>query len=264
MQVTVVGGTGLIGARVIKLLRDHGDEVRVASRRTGVNAYSGEGLREAFEGVDVVVDVLNVNRPSYEYEQGLNFFDTCTRSVLRAEESAGVQHHVGLSVIGAERLDSNYFRGKVAQERLVAQSPIPHSVLRTTLFYENIPKLVDHVATTHMVRIPPVRVRPVAADDVAAALCRLARGVPLNGSFELAGPEDWFLDELAHEVLRAAHDPRRVVPDTNALFLGARLKSGDESLLPAWQQTSRSFTEWHSEASAGSARSPRSLALRNR
>jgi uncharacterized protein YbjT (DUF2867 family) len=253
MHVTVVGGTGLIGARVVRLLRDHGDDVRVASRRTGVDAYSGEGLREAFDGVDVVVDVLNVNRPSYEYEQGLSFFDTCTRSVLRAEESADVRHHVGLSVIGAERLDSNYFRGKVAQEQLVAQSPIPHSMLRTTLFYENIPKLVDHVATTHMVRLPPVRVRPVSADDAAATLCRLARGVPLNGSFELAGPEDWFLDELAREVLGAAHDTRPVVPDTHALFMGARLRSGDESLLPAWEETSSSFTEWRREAKTRSA-----------
>jgi uncharacterized protein YbjT (DUF2867 family) len=250
----------LIGARVVRLLRDHGDEVRVASRRTGVNVYSGQGLREAFEGVDVVVDVLNMNRPSYEYEEGLSFFASCTRSVLRAEEAAGVQHHVGLSIIGADRLDSNYFRGKVAQEQLVAQSPVPHSMLRTTVFYENIPKLVDHAATTHMVRLPPVRVRPVAADDVAATLCRLARGVPLNGSFELAGPKDWFLDELARELLGAAHDTRRVVPDGNALFLGARLKPGDESLLPAWQETSRSFTEWQSEASA---RSRQSVAIRN-
>jgi uncharacterized protein YbjT (DUF2867 family) len=246
MQVAVVGGTGLIGARVVNLLRDHGDEVRVVSRRTGVNAYSGEGLREAFEGVEVVVDVLNMNRPSYEYEQGLSFFDTCTRNVLLAEESAGVQHHVGLSMVGAERLDSSYFRGKVAQERLVAESPVPHSMLRTTLFYENIPKLVDHVATTHVVRLPPVRVRPVSADDVTATLCRLARGVPLNGSFELAGPEDWFLDELAHQVLGSAHDTRRVVPDTDALFLGARMLPGDESLLPAWAETSVSFTQWSS------------------
>ncbi|WP_183408334.1 SDR family oxidoreductase [Nocardioides pocheonensis] len=253
MHVTVVGGTGLIGARVVRLLRDHGDDVRVASRRTGVDAYSGEGLREAFDGVDVVVDVLNVNRPSYEYEQGLSFFDTCTRSVLRAEESAGVRHHVGLSVIGAERLDSNYFRGKVAQEQLVAQSPIPHSVLRTTLFYENVPRLVDHVATTHMVRLPPVRVRPVSADDVAATLCRLARGVPLNGSFELAGPEDWFLDALAREVLAAQHDTRPVVPDTHALFMGARLRSGDESLLPAWAETSSSFARWRGQVKTRSA-----------
>src|SRR5689334_12474512 len=144
MQVAVVGGTGMIGSAVVRSLRDHGDEVRVVSRKTGANAYTGEGLREAFEGAQVVVDVLNLNRPSYEYEEGLNFFDTCTRSILRAEEAAGVQHHVGLSFIGAELLDSNYFRGKVAQERLVGQSLVPHSMLRTTVFYENIPKLVEH------------------------------------------------------------------------------------------------------------------------
>lgn len=253
MHVAVVGGTGLIGSRVVRLLRDHGDEVHVASRRTGVNAYTGEGLREAFDGVHVVVDVLNMNRPSYEYEQGLSFFDTCTRSILHAEESAGVQHHVGLSVIGAERLDSSYFRGKVAQERLVAQSVVPHSMLRTTMFYENIPKLVDHAATTHMVRLPPVRVRPVSADDVAVTLCRLAHGVPLNGSFELAGPEDWYLDELAREVLAATHDTRRVVPDADALYMGARLRSGDESMLPTWEETRGSFAEWRSDARTQSA-----------
>ncbi len=251
MQVAVVGGTGLIGSRVVRSLRDHGDEVRVASRKTGVNAYSGEGLREVFDGVQVVVDVLNMNRPSYEYEEGLSFFDTCTRSILRAEESAGVQHHVGLSVIAAERLDSSYFRGKVAQERLVAQSAVPHSMLRTTMFYENIPKLVDHVATTHMVRLPPVRVRPVSAEDVAATLCRLAHGTPLNGTYELAGPEDWFLDELAREVLAVAHDTRPVVPDPDALFMGARLHPGDDSLLPGWEETRGSFTQWRSEVEAG-------------
>jgi uncharacterized protein YbjT (DUF2867 family) len=253
MHVLVIGGTGLVGSRVVRLLRDHGDDVRVASRRTGVNAYSGEGLRAAMTGIHVVVDVLNMNRPSYDYEQGLNYFDTCTRNVLHAEEQEGIQHHVGLSVIGAERLDSAYFRGKVAQESLVAASPVPHSMLRTTVFYENVVKLFDHVATTHLVRVPPVRVRPVAAHDVAAKLCGLARGVPVNGSFELAGPEDCYLDELAREVLRAAHDPRRVVADTSALFMGARLHSDDESLLPAWEQTALSFSEWRGEASTRSA-----------
>jgi len=204
-------------------------------------------------GVQVVVDALNMNRPSYDYEQGLNYFDTCTRNVLRAEEAEGVQHHVGLSVIGAEGLDSSYFRGKVAQERLVAESPVPHSVLRTTVFYENVIKLFDHVATTHMVRVPPVRVRPLGAYDVAEKLSRIARGAPVNGSFELAGPEDCYLDELAREVLHAARDPRRVVADTNALFMGARLHSDDESLLPAWAQTNFAFREWLADANTRSA-----------
>jgi uncharacterized protein YbjT (DUF2867 family) len=253
MHALVIGGTGLIGSRVVRLLRDHGDEVRVASRRTGVNAYSGEGLREAMTGVQVVVDVLNMNRPSYDYEQGLNYFDTCARNVRHAEAAESVQHHVGLSVIGAERLESAYFRGKVAQERLVAESPVPHSVLRTTVFYENVVKLFDHVATTHMIRIPPVRVRPLAANDVAAKLCQLARGVPVNGSYELAGPEDWYLDQLARDVLRVAHDPRQVVPDTNALFMGARLHSDDESLLPAWEHTKLTFSGWRGGAETLSA-----------
>ena len=253
MHVLVIGGTGLVGSGVVRLLRDHGDEVRVASLRTGVNAFTGRGLREAMTGVHVVVDALNLNRPSYDYEQGLDYFDTCTRNVLLAEEAEGVQHHVGLSMIGAKRLDSAYFRGKVAQEHLVAESSVPHSMLLTTVFYENVIKLFDHLATTHMVRVPPVRVRPVGAHEVVTKLCQLARGIPINGSFELAGPEDCYLDELAREVLRAAHDLRQVVPDTNALFMGARLHSDDESLLPAWEQTALSFSAWRSEATTRSA-----------
>jgi len=253
MHVLVIGGTGLVGSRVVRLLRDHGDAVSVASLRTGINAYTGQGLREAMAGVQVVVDALNMNRPSYDYEQGLNYFDTCTRNLLHAEEAEGVQHHVGISVIGADRLDSAYFRGKVAQERLVSESPVPHSILRTTVYFENVVKFFDHVATTHMVRVPPVRVRPIAALDAAEKLTQLARGVPLNAAFELAGPEDWYLDELAREVLRTSNDSRRVVADANALFMGARLHSDDESLLPAWTQTSLSFGTWQNEVKTRSA-----------
>ena len=253
MHVAVIGGTGLVGARVVRKLRDHGAEVRVLSRRTGIDAYTGLGLDEPVAGAHVVVDVLNTNRPAYDYEQALDYFETCTTNVVRAEEAAGVQHHVGLSVIGAERLDSNYFRGKVAQERLVEASPVPHSTLRTTVFYENVLKLFDHVATTHLVRLPPVRLRPVTAEDVAAELCRLALGTPLDGPFELAGPEEWFLDELARVVLRAARDPRRVVADERAFFLGARVTDEDASLLPAWQVTSTSFDDWHATATTRTA-----------
>lgn len=244
MHIVVVGGTGLIGSRVVNRLRDHGAEVRVASLRTGVDAYSGRGLTDAFEGAHVVVDVTNMNRPSYDYEQAVDFFETCTRNILAAEERAGVQHHVGLSIIGTDRIDSNYFRGKAAQERLVAGSGTPHSVLRTTLLYEFLPKLVDHVATTHLVRLPPVRVRPVAADDVATEVVRLALGVPLNGRFELAGPEEHFLDELARAVLAAEGDHRTVMADSAAYYLGARLEPDSDCLLPSWRTSDRSFTEW--------------------
>jgi uncharacterized protein YbjT (DUF2867 family) len=244
MHIVVVGGTGLIGSRVVNRLRDHGVEVRVASLRTGVDAYSGHGLVETFEGAQVVVDVTNMNRPSYDYEQAVDFFETCTRNILTAEEQTGIQHHVGLSIIGAERIESNYFQGKAAQERLVAGSGTPHSMLRTTLLYEFLPKLVDHVATTHLVRLPPVRVRPVAADDVVTEVCRLALGVPLNGRFELAGPEEHFLDELARDVLAAEGDHRTVMPDTTAYYLGARLAPDSDCLLPSWRTSERAFTDW--------------------
>jgi uncharacterized protein YbjT (DUF2867 family) len=244
MRIVVVGGTGLIGSRVVNHLRDHGVEVRVASLRTGVDAYSGHGLAESFEGADVVVDATNMNRPSYDYEQAVDFFETCTRNILAAEGHAGVQHHVGLSVIGAERIESNYFRGKAAQEHLVAGSSTPHSVLRTTLLHEFVPKLVDHAATTHLVRLPPVRVRPVAADDVVSEVCRLALGAPVNGRFELAGPEEHFLDELARQVLASTGDTRRVLPDSSAYYLGAHIDPDADWLLPSWRRSDRTFTEW--------------------
>jgi uncharacterized protein YbjT (DUF2867 family) len=244
MHVVVVGGTGLIGSRVVNRLRDHGVEVRVASLRTGVDAYSGHGLVESFEGAQVVVDVTNMNRPSYDYEQAVDFFETCTRNILAAEEQTRIQHHVGLSIVGAERIESNYFRGKAAQERLVSRSSTPHSVLRATLLYEFLPKLVEHAATTHLVRLPPVRVQPVAAEDVVSEVCRLALGVPLEGRFELAGPEEHFLDELARQVLASSGDTRTVTTDANAFYLGARLEPDADVLLPAWRRTDQTFTDW--------------------
>lgn len=244
MQVVVVGGTGLIGSRVVNRLRDHGLEVRVGSLRTGVDAYSGRGLAELVEGAEVVVDATNQNRPAYDYEQAHDFFETCVRNILVAELEAGVQHHVGISMIGAHAIDSEFFRGKAAQERLVATSPTPHTLLRTTMLHEFVPRLVDHAATTHLVRLPPVRVQPVAADEVAAEVARLALGVPLNGVFELAGPEVHFLDELARQVLAATGDHRAVLPDHEAFYLGARLEAGTEALLPAWRTTTATFEDW--------------------
>lgn len=244
MHVVVVGGTGLIGSRVVNRLRDHGAEVAVGSLRTGIDAYSGRGLVDLFGGADVVVDATNMNRPAYDYEQAHDFFETCTRNVLFAEHETGVQHHVGLSIIGAPSIDSEFFRGKAAQERLVTEAPTPHTLLRTTMLHEFMPRLVDHVATTHLVRLPPVRVQPVAADDVAAEIVRLALGAPLNGGFELAGPEVHFLDELARQVLAGAGDLRPVEADHAAFYLGARLESGTDALLPSWRTTTRTFEEW--------------------
>jgi uncharacterized protein YbjT (DUF2867 family) len=250
MHVVVVGGTGLIGARVVNRLRDHGVEVTIGSLRTGIDAYSGRGLVELFEGADVVVDATNMNRPAYDYEQAHDFFETCTRNVLRAEHDAGVQHHVGVSIIGAPSIDSEFFRGKAAQERLMAEAPTPHTLLRTTMLHEFVPRLIDHVATTHLVRLPPVRVQPVAADEVAAEIVRLALGVPLNGASELAGPEVRFLDELARQVMAGAGDLRPLVADHAAWFLGAHLEPGTDALLPSWRTSRRTFEEWHALALA--------------
>jgi uncharacterized protein YbjT (DUF2867 family) len=248
MHVVVVGGTGLIGSRVVNRLRDHGVEVAVGSLRTGVDAYSGRGLVDLFEKAQVVVDATNMNRPAYDYEQAHDFFETCTRNVLRAEHEAGVEHHVGISMIGAPSIDSEFFRGKAAQERLMADAPTPHTLLRTTMLHEFVRRLVDHAATTHLVRLPPVRVQPVAADEVAAEIVRLALGAPLNGAFELAGPEVHFLDELARQVLAGTGDLRPVEADHTAFYLGARLEAGTDALLPAWRTSRRTFDEWHAIA----------------
>lgn len=243
MQVVVIGGTGLIGSRVVNRLRDRGASVAVGSLRTGVDAYHGRGLAALLEGAQVVVDATNLNRPAHEYEQARDFFETCTRNLLRVEEAAGVGHHVAVSMIGARHIDSSFFRSKAAQEREVAAARVPHSLLRTTMLHELVPRLVDRAATTHLVRLPPVRVQPVAADDVAAEIVRLALGVPLNGTFEIAGPDECFLDELARQVLDAAGDTRRVLADHRALFLGARLEPGTSDLLPAWRRTATTFQE---------------------
>lgn len=244
MRIVVVGGTGLIGSRVVNRLRDRGAEVAVGSLRGGVDAYSGRGLSELFEHADVVVDATNMNRPAYDYEQAHDFFATCTRNILAAEQATGVHHHVGVSMIGARSIDSEFFRGKVAQERLVTASPTPHTLLRTTMLHELVPRLVEHAATTHLVRLPPVRVQPVSADEVAAEIVRLACGTPLDGAFQLAGPETHFLDELARQVLAASGDVRPVEADHAAYYLGARLEPGTEALLPSWRTTTTTFEVW--------------------
>jgi uncharacterized protein YbjT (DUF2867 family) len=247
MRVVVIGGTGLIGSRVVNRLRDHGTEVAVGSLRTGVDAYSGQGLAELFVGAEVVVDATNMNRPAYDYEQSHDFFETCTRNILFAEQAAGVQHHIGVSIIGAHSIDSEFFRGKSSQEQLLRVAPTPHTLLRTTMLHEFVPRVVDHVATTHLVRLPPLRVQPVSADEVAAEIVHLALGAPLNRSLELAGPAVHFLDELARQVLEAAGDKRTVLPDHDAFYLGARFEPGSEVLLPSWRTTTTTFEDWRTK-----------------
>jgi uncharacterized protein YbjT (DUF2867 family) len=230
MKVVVIGGTGLIGSRLVARLREHGHEALAAAPNTGVDTLTGEGLADALAGADVVVDVSN--SPSFEAEAVLEFFETSTHNLLAAEQTAGVGHHVALSVVGTERLsESGYFRGKIAQERRIVASPIPYSIVHATQFFEFLEGIAAEATVGDTVRVPPVMIQPIAADDVAAALGRIAVGPPRNAIVEVAGPEQFRLDELIRRRLRMKHDPRRVIADPQAGYFGARLRQ--RTLLPA-------------------------------
>jgi uncharacterized protein YbjT (DUF2867 family) len=230
MKIVVIGGTGLIGSKLVDKLRETGREVLPASPDTGVDTLTGEGLAEALSGAQVVVDVSNA--PAWEDDAVLNFFQTSARNLLAAEAGAGVSHHVALSVVGIDRLpDSGYFRAKLAQEAVIkGWSPVPYTILRATQFFEFIGRIADSSVAGDTVRLAPVLVRPEAADDVAAALAEIAVSDPLNATIELAGPETFRLDELARRVLSAKHDERSVVADAEARYFGAKLD--DRSLTP--------------------------------
>ncbi|MBB5790359.1 NmrA family NAD(P)-binding protein [Jiangella mangrovi] len=243
MKIVVIGGTGLVGSSVVALLRQHGHEAVAASRRTGVDAVTGAGLADALTGATVVVDVAD--SPSLEHEAALHFFETSTRNLLTAESEAGVRHHVALSVVGAERLpDIGYFRAKLVQENLVMSSPIPFTVTRATQFFEFLMRIADAATDGDAVRLAPVLVQPVAADDVAAMLGRVAVEPPANGVVEIAGPERFRFDELVWDDLSARDDPRSVVTDERARHFGALLS--ELSLVPhdgAWLGSTR-FADW--------------------
>jgi uncharacterized protein YbjT (DUF2867 family) len=229
MKIVVIGGSGLIGSKLVTKLRDAGCEALPASPDSGVDTITGEGLAEALSGAQVVVDVSNA--PAWEDAAVLNFFQTSSRNVLAAEAAAGVSHHVALSVVGIERLpDSGYFRAKVAQEEVIKGSTVPYTILRATQFFEFIGRIADSTTDGNTVRLPPALVRPEAADDVAAALADIAVGPPVNGTVELAGPETFRLDEVARRVLSAHDDGRQVVADQAARYFGAELD--DRSLSP--------------------------------
>lgn len=229
MRIVVVGGSGLIGSRLMTNLREHGQDAVNASLDTGVNCLTGEGVAEALSGADVVVDVSN--SPSLEAEAALEFFTTETTNLLEAETDAGVGHHVALSVVGVDRLsESGYMRAKVVEENLIKESSIPYSILHATQFFEFIMGIAKGATDGNTVRLAPVLVQPVAADDVASALGRIAVGAPLNDTVELGGPEQFRLDELVRDSLRARNDPREVVPDIHALYFGAPLSQ--RSLVP--------------------------------
>lgn len=229
MKITVVGGTGLIGSKVVEKLRSAGHEPRPAAPETGVDTITGKGLADALAGAEAVIDVSNA--PVWDDAAVLEFFRTSTRNVIAAERAAGVRHHVLLSVVGTDRLpDSGYFRAKLAQEEEVKAGRVPYSILRATQFFEFIGRIADSSGDAETVRLAPVLVQPEAADDVAAALVEIALGKPVGGMVELAGPETFRLDELARRVLEATDDRRRVTADPGARYFGAELD--DRSLVP--------------------------------
>jgi uncharacterized protein YbjT (DUF2867 family) len=227
MKIVIVGGTGLIGSKVVTRLREQGHEAVPASPDTGVNTLTGEGLARVLTGAAVVVDVSN--SPSFEDAAVLRFFETSTGNLLAAEAEAGVGHHVALSVVGCDQMqESGYFRAKVAQETLIRSSPIPYSIVRATQFFEFVKRIADDATEGNRVRIPPVLFQPMAAADVANAVCRIALGAPLNGVVEVAGPQQFRFDELIRLGLSARHDTREVVADPHARYFGVEL---DERML---------------------------------
>ena len=247
MKIVVIGGSGLIGSKLVNKLREDGHDPLAASPDSGVNTLTGEGLAEALEGAQVVVDVANA--PVWEDAAVLDFFQRSSRNVLDAEAAAGVGHHVAASVVGADRLpDSGYLRAKVAQEDLIKAGTIPHTILRATQFFEFIGRIADSGADGDAVRLSPALMQPIAADDVAAALADVATNEPVNGTVEVAGPEAIRLDELARRVLAANNDPRQVMADVHARYFGAELD--DWSLTPGDDAriASTRFEDWLSQS----------------
>jgi uncharacterized protein YbjT (DUF2867 family) len=252
MKIVVIGGTGLIGTRLVSKLRQGGHDVVAASPDSGVNTVTGDGLADALAGAEVVVDVAN--SPSLEGQAALEFFETSGRNLLAAEAAAGVRHHVALSIVGADRLvESGYLRAKLAQERLTKASKVPFTIVRSTQFFEFMSGIAKEATTGQTVRLSPALLQPIAADDVAAALAEVAVGVPANGTIEVAGPERLGLDEVVRRFLGAMKDARQVVADAHARYAGAELT--DQSLTPGDSpRLGRTrFADWLNRAVQGGA-----------
>lgn len=247
MKIVVIGGTGLIGSRVVEKLRARGHQAVAASPRTGVNAFTGEGLPEALKGASVVVDASNA--PLREDNAVMKFFETSTRNLLAGEKAAGVGHHIVLSVVGAERMpESGYIRAKIAQETLTRTSSTPYSIVRATQFFESLKDIANFSSDGKVVRQPPALVQPMAAEDVASEICRVALGPPLNGTVEIAGPERLSMYEWIRRGLAASRDPREVVADPQARYYDIKVNQttlipGDDARLGATH-----FEEWLSPA----------------
>lgn len=250
MKIVVIGGTGLIGSKLVQNLRERGHDVLAAAPNTGVNTITREGLAGALDGADVVVDVANA--PVWEDKAVLDFFETSGRNLLAAEPAAGVRHHVALSIVGSERLPGNgYFRAKVAQENLIKASGIPYTILRATQFFEFVGGIAQAAAVGDEIRLSPALIQPIASDDVAAALAEVAVAPPVNGTLEVAGPEAIPLDELVRRFLRSTEDPRKVLPDVHARYFGAVLD--DQSLTPGKNPRLGAirFEDWLGRQAAG-------------
>ena len=229
MKIVVIGGSGLIGSKLVPKLLERGQEAIAASPKSGVNSITGKGLAEALKGASVVVDVSN--SPSWEDTAVMNFFHTSTRNLLSYEAATGVGHHVALSVVGSERmLESGYFRAKVAQENLIKASSIPYSIVRATQFFEFVKGIADISTEGNTVRLPHVLFQPMAADDVASAVGQVALRQPINGTVEIGGPERSHLDEIVRKGLTAWKDPREVVADPHARYYGIEVK--ERTLVP--------------------------------
>jgi len=229
MKIVVIGGTGLIGSKTVALLHQRGNEVIAASPKTGINTTTGEGLKEAMAGAQVVIDLAN--SPSFEAKAVLEFFEVSGRNLLAAEAAAGVRHHVALSIVGTDRTpDNGYFRAKVAQERLIESAGIPYTIIRSTQFMEFLGSIADSTADGNTVRISHGLFQPIAADDVAAIVADVALAAPRNGIVEIAGPERAPFDEIVARYLKAVGDPRKVVSDPEARYFGGRVE--EHSLVP--------------------------------
>jgi uncharacterized protein YbjT (DUF2867 family) len=250
VKIVVIGGTGLIGSKLVAKLAAQGHDAVPASPGTGVNTLTGEGLTGALVDADVVVDVSN--SPSFEDTAVLEFFETSTRNILDAEAAAGVGHHVALSVVGTERLaESGYMRAKIAQEKLIKNSPIPYTIVHATQFFEFAGRMADEASDGGTVRVPPVLIQPMAADDVAAAVSNVTLGGPLNNMTEIAGPEPLRFEDFVRQELRSVGDQRVVVADPQARYFGARLS--ERALLPGdrAQLGPTRFDDWLSHRAPG-------------